>query len=56
MAQRNLHDRFETSPFDRSTPECVALRCNLAAAFRIIARRWRSASGRGFSKLTAAAK
>jgi ribulose-5-phosphate 4-epimerase/fuculose-1-phosphate aldolase len=39
MAQRHLHDRFETAPFDRSTPECIALKCNLAAAFRIIARR-----------------
>lgn len=39
MAQRDLRDRFETAPFGRSTRECVALKCNLAAAFRIIARR-----------------
>jgi ribulose-5-phosphate 4-epimerase/fuculose-1-phosphate aldolase len=39
MIQTDLRDRRETGPVDRSTPECVALKCNLAAAFRIIARR-----------------
>jgi ribulose-5-phosphate 4-epimerase/fuculose-1-phosphate aldolase len=39
MAQSIAHAEFETPRVDRNTPECVALKCNLAAAFRIIARR-----------------
>jgi ribulose-5-phosphate 4-epimerase/fuculose-1-phosphate aldolase len=39
MAQRDFHHRFESEPVERNTPECIALKRNLAAAFRIIARR-----------------
>jgi ribulose-5-phosphate 4-epimerase/fuculose-1-phosphate aldolase len=39
MAQRDIHPRFEDARVDRNTAECIALKCNLAAAFRIIARR-----------------
>jgi ribulose-5-phosphate 4-epimerase/fuculose-1-phosphate aldolase len=39
MAQRNMQATFENAGVDRNGSECVALKCNLAAAFRIIARR-----------------
>jgi ribulose-5-phosphate 4-epimerase/fuculose-1-phosphate aldolase len=39
MAHSIAHALPGVGPVDRNTPACIALKCNLAAAFRIIARR-----------------